>query len=192
VLRQAGLLSRWRAKPSRKGAGFEQPLQPHQHWHIDVSYINACGTFYYLCSVLDGYSRSICALGPARINEGGRHRGHSRTRQREVPAGKAAHHLGQRAAVHRPRLQGVHSHLRDDPRAHISVLSVVERKIGTVAQISKNRMHSAAHSADVGRCAPLDSELRGSLQHGASAQRDRLCDTAGYAGGAAAGDSCGA
>jgi putative transposase len=58
-LKQAGLLSRWKAKPSRKGTGFEQPLQPHQHWHIDVSYINVCATFYYLCSVLDGYSRSI-------------------------------------------------------------------------------------------------------------------------------------
>jgi len=31
----------------------------HQHWHIDVSYINISGTFYYLCSVLDGYSRYI-------------------------------------------------------------------------------------------------------------------------------------
>ena len=59
VLQQTGLLSRWKGKPSRKGTGFEQPLQPHQHWHIDVSYINLCGTFYYLCSVLDGYSRSI-------------------------------------------------------------------------------------------------------------------------------------
>src|SRR5271165_7200282 len=59
VLQQAGLLSRWKGKPSRKGTGFEQPLQPHQHWHIDVSYINLGGTFYYLCSVLDGYSRSI-------------------------------------------------------------------------------------------------------------------------------------
>jgi putative transposase len=59
VSQQAGLLSRWRGKPSRKGTGFEQPLQPHQHWHIDVSYINLSGTFYYLCSVLDGYSRSI-------------------------------------------------------------------------------------------------------------------------------------
>jgi putative transposase len=45
--------------PSKKGTGFEQPLQAHQHWHIDVSYINISGTFYYLCSVLDGYSRSI-------------------------------------------------------------------------------------------------------------------------------------
>ena len=59
VLKQAGLLSRWKAKPSRKGSGFEQPLQPHQHWHIDVSYINICGTFYYLCSILDGFSRFI-------------------------------------------------------------------------------------------------------------------------------------
>jgi transposase InsO family protein len=36
-----------------------QPLRPHEHWHIDVSYINICGTFYYLCAVLDGCSRFI-------------------------------------------------------------------------------------------------------------------------------------
>jgi putative transposase len=59
VLSQAGLLQRWNGKPSRKGMGFEPPLGPHQHWHIDVSYINICGTFYYLCSILDGYSRFI-------------------------------------------------------------------------------------------------------------------------------------
>jgi len=35
VLKQAGLLSLWKSKPSRKGTGFEQPLRPHQHWHID-------------------------------------------------------------------------------------------------------------------------------------------------------------
>jgi putative transposase len=58
-VKQAGLLSRWKSKPSRKGTGFEQPLQPHQHWHIDVSYINLCGTFYYVCSVLDGFSRFL-------------------------------------------------------------------------------------------------------------------------------------
>jgi putative transposase len=59
VLKQAGLLARWSGKPSHKGSGFEQPLRPHQHWHIDVSYINLSGTFYYLCSVLDGYSRFL-------------------------------------------------------------------------------------------------------------------------------------
>lgn len=59
VLGQAGLLKKWNGKESRKGTGFEQPLKPQQHWHIDVSYINICGTFYYLCSVLDGFSRFI-------------------------------------------------------------------------------------------------------------------------------------
>jgi putative transposase len=59
VLGQAGLLSKWKGKSSKKGTGFEQPLQAHGHWHIDISYINISGTFSYLCSVLDGYSRFI-------------------------------------------------------------------------------------------------------------------------------------
>jgi hypothetical protein len=41
----------------KKGRGFEQPPQPDQHWHVDVSYINIAGTFYYLCSVQDSFSR---------------------------------------------------------------------------------------------------------------------------------------
>lgn len=59
VLSAAGLLKRWNNKPSKKGTGFIQPLKPHEHWHIDISYINICGTFYYLCSILDGCSRYI-------------------------------------------------------------------------------------------------------------------------------------
>ena len=59
VLHNAGLLDPWNGKASKKGTGFVQPLLPHEHWHVDVSYINICGTFYYLCSVLDGCSRFI-------------------------------------------------------------------------------------------------------------------------------------
>ena len=59
VLRDAGLLRKWNRKVSRKGTGFVQPLRPHEHWHVDVSYINIGGTFYYLCSLLDGYSRYV-------------------------------------------------------------------------------------------------------------------------------------
>jgi putative transposase len=59
VLREAGLLRRWNRKVSSKGTGFVQPLRPHEHWHVDVSYINIGGTFYYLCSVLDGCSRYV-------------------------------------------------------------------------------------------------------------------------------------
>lgn len=59
VLKAAGLLYKKNQKPSAKGTGFKGPLKPHEHWHIDVSYLNICGTFYYLCSILDGYSRFI-------------------------------------------------------------------------------------------------------------------------------------
>jgi putative transposase len=59
VLKVAERIGRKRSGPSRKGTGFNQPTRAHQHWHIDISYLNICGTFYYLCSLLDGYSRSI-------------------------------------------------------------------------------------------------------------------------------------
>ena len=59
VLKQAGVLDRHNMKPSRKGKGFNQPNGPHKHWHIDISYLNLGGTFYYMCSILDGYSRFI-------------------------------------------------------------------------------------------------------------------------------------
>lgn len=59
VLKAAGLIRRWNGKESKKGTGFVQPLKPHEHWHVDISYLNICGTFYYLCSLLDGCSRYI-------------------------------------------------------------------------------------------------------------------------------------
>jgi putative transposase len=59
VLRDADRLRRWTHKVSKKGTGFEQPLSPHEHWHIDIAHINIHGTFYYLCAVLDGASRYI-------------------------------------------------------------------------------------------------------------------------------------
>jgi putative transposase len=59
VLSAAGVLDRWSRRPSKKGTGFDQPLRPHEHWHTDISYLNLGGTFYYLCSVLDGYSRKV-------------------------------------------------------------------------------------------------------------------------------------
>jgi putative transposase len=59
VLSKAGLMIQWSKKESKKGSGFVQPLTVHEHWHIDISYLNIKGTFYYLCSVLDGCSRYI-------------------------------------------------------------------------------------------------------------------------------------
>jgi len=59
VLKAENRLDRWNRAPSKKGTGFVQPLEPHEHWHIDIAYINIGGTFYYLCSILDGCSRFI-------------------------------------------------------------------------------------------------------------------------------------
>ena len=59
VLQEAGLLEKWKRKESKKGTGFVQPTQAHEHWHVDLTYLNLGGTFYYLCAVLDGYSRFI-------------------------------------------------------------------------------------------------------------------------------------
>lgn len=59
VLSAAGRLQKWGTKSSKKGTGFDQPTKPHEHWHIDISYVNVLGTFYYLIAVLDGYSRFI-------------------------------------------------------------------------------------------------------------------------------------
>jgi putative transposase len=59
VLKAAGLLAGQTPSPTKKGTGFVQPLRPHEHWHIDVSYLNIAGTFYFLCSILDGCSRFI-------------------------------------------------------------------------------------------------------------------------------------
>lgn len=59
VLSEAELLTKWKRTPSKKGTGFEQPLKAHEHWHTDITYLNLGGTFCYMCSVLDGYSRMI-------------------------------------------------------------------------------------------------------------------------------------
>jgi transposase InsO family protein len=59
VLSDAGRLTRQQKRQRARGHGFEQPTRPHEHWHIDITHLNLCGTFYYLCSILDGYSRSI-------------------------------------------------------------------------------------------------------------------------------------
>lgn len=60
VLKAAGLLNRWnQTKTNSKGTGFVQPQGIHRHWHVDIKYVNFKGTFLFLISVIDGYSRYI-------------------------------------------------------------------------------------------------------------------------------------
>ena len=71
VLKQAGCLERRNRKETVKGRGFQQPLAPHEHWHVDISYVNVCGTFYYLVSVLDAAVGSS-SIGSCARDERGR------------------------------------------------------------------------------------------------------------------------
>ena len=41
------------------GVGVDQPAKPHEHLYMDMMYIRIAGTFFYLRSLLDGYSRFI-------------------------------------------------------------------------------------------------------------------------------------
>ena len=59
ILHEAGRLSRRAQDPSKKGAGFEQPQNVHEHWHIDISYLWEFGHKAYLVTILDGKSRYV-------------------------------------------------------------------------------------------------------------------------------------
>jgi len=58
VLSERDLLCRW--KPSRScGLPVEKPTAPNQRWHTDVMYLWIAGRWYFLVSVIDGFSRYL-------------------------------------------------------------------------------------------------------------------------------------
>lgn len=59
VLKRENLLCTQWCHKRAKGSGFSQPVRPHEHWHLDIAYINFKGTFVYLVILIDGYSRYI-------------------------------------------------------------------------------------------------------------------------------------
>ena len=143
LLKVAGVLGKNNLAPSKKGTGFVQPLLPHEHWQIDVSYINLQGTFYYLCSVLDGCSRAIVhwdlcvSMTEAEIEI-------ILQKARElVPRGDTANHLRQRAVVHRSRLQGVHPDRRNDACPKVPLLPPIQWETQTLAWNTQERSDPA-------------------------------------------------
>jgi transposase InsO family protein len=59
TLKEAGLLSKFNGRLSKRGKGFSQPNRAHEHWHIDISYVNVLGKYLFLIAIIDGYSRYI-------------------------------------------------------------------------------------------------------------------------------------
>ena len=117
-----------------------QPLQPHEHWHVDVSYINVSGTFYYLCSVLDGCSRyvvhwdlreSMTEADVEIILERAKEK-YPEARPRII-SDNGPQFIA-RDFKEFIRISGM-THVRTSPYAHIAVLSAVEWQTRTVAPI---------------------------------------------------------
>lgn len=46
-------------KISSKGTGYKQPGKPYQELHTDIKYVYVLGTFLFLITVMNGYSRYI-------------------------------------------------------------------------------------------------------------------------------------
>jgi transposase InsO family protein len=60
VLREAGLVCRWKPKTKAKGTGREAPpTRPDEKWQTDIKYIQGQTSNYYLLSFMDVYSRYI-------------------------------------------------------------------------------------------------------------------------------------
>jgi len=58
VLADADLLSRWkRSQPV--GERPAAPTRPHERWHTDLMYLRIADTWYFLVTVLDGFSRYV-------------------------------------------------------------------------------------------------------------------------------------
>jgi transposase InsO family protein len=181
VLGQAGLLRRWNGKPSKKGTGFEQPPAPHQHWHIDVSYINIAGTFYYLCTVLDGFSRFIVHwdLRPAMTEA---------DIEIILQAAREQHPQARPRVISDNGPQFIARDFKEfirwwESRMCGALLPAVQRQAGTLAQVAESKS-SGGYPANAGGWAAADSAVRGPLQHCAAAQRHWIRDAGSMLAGA--------
>lgn len=58
ILREADLLYRWK-RPQSSGAAPPEPTGPNQRWHTDLMYLRVEDNWYFLVTVLDGYSRYV-------------------------------------------------------------------------------------------------------------------------------------
>ena len=155
-----------------------------------MSYINISGTFYYLCSVLDGCSRLIVhwdlreAMTEADIEiilEGAKEK-HPEARPRII-------------SDNGPQFiaRDFKEFIRISGMTHVRTAPYYPQSNGKIERWHKSlKAESARNAADAGGRAAPDSAICGPLQYRATAQRHRLHHAGGHDGGAAGGDPCGA
>jgi putative transposase len=140
VLREAGVMDRFNGKKSKKGTGFGQPSKPHDHWHVDISYLNICGTFFFMCSVLDGCSRSIVHWEIREKMEETDVEVILQRAREKYPEAKPR--IITDNGPHLARLQGVHSDRWYDACENVAVLPAKQRQDRTLPPHDQERLHS--------------------------------------------------
>ena len=176
VLRDAGLMKRHNIKSSLKGKGFDQPLKPHEHWHVDFAYLNIAGTFFFLCTLLDGYSRSIVHWEIRPNMTRGRRRDDHPAGTRKFPDARPRIISDNGPQFISPGFQGVHPDLRNDSCEDVTILSAKQRQDRTLAPFGEIRVYPPRHTPVAGGRAAARGGLRAALQRGTASQCDRLRD----------------
>ncbi len=188
VLHHAGRLSRWNTRPSKKGRGFHAPGAPHEHWHVDDSYLNLGGTFYYLASVLDGYRRCIVQWD-------------IRTSMTAADIELILQRAKERFPDARPRIisdngpqfiaRDFKEFIRLSGMTHVRTSPFYPQSNGKIErwhQSPKSRMPSSRLASFARGCPPPGLALRRALQHRPVAQRSLLRHPPGHAGRSTAGN----
>lgn len=152
-----------------------------QHWHIDVSYINLCGTFYYLCSILDGFSRSLVHWD-------------LRESMREADVEVILERAKEKYPEAKPRIisdngpqfiaRDFKEFIRISGMTHVRTSPNHPQSNGKLERWHKSLKSECVRPGNAvvtGRCKTPDPTVCGPLQHGAAAQRHRLCGAAGHA-----------
>jgi transposase InsO family protein len=110
----------WRSSPSPGARSAE-------HWHVDITYINVRGTFFFLCGLLNGCSRSIVHWRSGRKWKKATSRQssseHGIPLRMSLPGSSVTTVLVRRAG-----LQGSHSHILYKIYTNILLLSPRRRK----------------------------------------------------------------
>jgi transposase InsO family protein len=138
-----------RTQPAPGRAIPSQILVAHQHWHIDVSYLNISGTFYYLCSILDGFSRYI-------VNWDARESMTEADIEIILQGAKEKHPEARPRIISDNSPQFIAKDFREFirisgmTRPHLAVLPAIERKGRALAQTSQRGVHPARNAVIVG------------------------------------------
>ncbi len=137
---------------------------PEERVAILRRHLVECGTFYYLCSILDGFSRFLVHWDLRESMREADVEVILRQAKEKYPEAKPriisdnGPQFTARDFKEFIRISGM-THVRDSPYYPQS-----NGKIEPLTQIAEKRVHSAGNTAVAGRCTASDRGLRGALQ----------------------------